>query len=130
MGNSIESRLPFMDYRLMELGVALPEALKLRAGYGKWVLREAIGHRVPSRITHPRTKRGFDVDTAAWVSSGLGAAIREALAQTRSAFRDVVSPGLILTDHFSDSRLSKSRSAFADAVALLWLGGWATGRAL
>jgi asparagine synthase (glutamine-hydrolysing) len=61
MGNSMESRLPLMDYRLVEFGVALPEAVKLRRGYGKWIVREAMKGRIPESIRVARYKRGFDV---------------------------------------------------------------------
>src|SRR5262249_29486479 len=62
MGNSIESRLPFVDYRVVELGLALPTALKLRGGYGKWAVRQVMSGRIPESIRMSRYKRGFDVD--------------------------------------------------------------------
>ncbi len=61
MGNSIESRLPFCDYRVMECGVALPEAMKLRGGYGKWIVRRAMAGKIPEAIRIARYKKGFDV---------------------------------------------------------------------
>lgn len=128
MGHSIESRLPLMDYRLLELGVALPEALKLRHGYGKWVLREAVGSLVPPAITWARAKRGFDVNTARWMAGGLGHAIRDALHTVIPQVRELVRPGLRVADYFHDGRLAGDRAVFADAVALLWLGGWAAPR--
>lgn len=128
MGHSIESRLPLMDYRLLELGVALPEVLKLRRGYGKWVLREAVDDLVPSAITWARAKRGFDVSTASWMTGGLGPAIREALQGVLPRVRGLVRPGLRVPDYFHDVRLAGDRAVFADAVALLWLGGWAAPR--
>src|SRR5207244_9636112 len=50
MAHSIESRLPFMDYRVVEMGIALPAALKLRNGFGKWTIREAMKGQVPEAI--------------------------------------------------------------------------------
>lgn len=128
MGHSIESRLPLMDYRLLELGVALPETLKLRHGYGKWVLREAVNDLVPPPIAWARAKRGFDVNTGTWMTGGLGHAIREGIQGVLPRVRDLVRPGLRVTDYFHDVRLAGDRAVFADAVALLWLGGWAAPR--
>jgi len=128
MGHSIESRLPFMDFRILELGVALPEALKLRDGYGKWVLRKALDGVVPPAVTWSRAKRGFDVGTAPWMTGGLGPAIREALEQTVPRLGDLVMPGVRVAAYFADTRLATDRAVLADAVALLWLGGWATPR--
>ncbi|MFN2316481.1 MAG: asparagine synthetase B, partial [Gemmatimonadales bacterium] len=128
MGHSIESRLPLMDYRLLELGVALPEALKLRRGYGKWVLRHAVDPILPPAITWARAKRGFDVNAGPWMAGGLGHAIREALQGVLPRVRGLVRPGLRVPDYFHDARLAGDRAVFADAVALLWLGGWAAPR--
>lgn len=129
MGHSIESRLPFLDYRLMELGAALPIALKVRDGHGKWILRTAVEDLLPREIAWARMKRGFDVRADAWFAGGLGAAVREALRQSLPGLRDLVAPGIRVDDYFADSRLVRDRAVFADAVALLWLGGWAQARA-
>lgn len=124
MAHSIESRLPFLDFRVMVLGAALPEALKLRGGWGKWILREAFQDRLPQRISWARAKRGFDVDAQRWFAAGLGPAIREALQQSVPGLGDLVMPGLRISDYFANTRLATDRAVFADAVALLWLGGW------
>jgi asparagine synthetase B (glutamine-hydrolysing) len=61
MGNSVESRLPFLDYRVVEYGVALPLVMKLTRGFGKWCLREIARDRLPREIRASLLKRGFDV---------------------------------------------------------------------
>jgi len=126
MAHSIESRLPFLDYRVMVLGAALPEALKLRGGWGKWILREAFQDRLPPGIAWARAKRGFDVNAHSWITAGLGASIREALQQTVPRLGELVMPGLRVSDYFANTRLATDRAVFADAVALLWLGGWSS----
>jgi len=128
MAHSIESRLPFLDYRVLVLGAALPEALKLRGGWGKWIVREAFQDRLPASIAWARAKRGFDVNAQGWISAGLGAAMREALQHTVPRLGDLVMPGLRVADYFANTRLATDRAVFGDAVALLWLGGWATAR--
>ena len=50
MANSVESRLPFLDYRIVELGLALPEDVKIRQGFGKWIVREIGKGKVPDFI--------------------------------------------------------------------------------
>jgi len=128
MAHSIESRLPFLDYRVLVLGVALPEALKLRGGWGKWIVRKAFQDRLPASIAWARAKRGFDVNAHGWITAGLGAAVREALQQTVPRLGDLVMPGLRVSDYFANTRLANDRAVFGDAVALLWLGGWASAR--
>lgn len=58
---SIENRLPFMDYRLVEFAIVLPTYLKIKNGYSKWFLRLMMENSVPSYILKNRNKRGFDV---------------------------------------------------------------------
>ena len=56
MGNGVESRLPFLDYRLVEFGLAVPANLNIRDGYGKWIVRQIMKGRVPDRIRLERKK--------------------------------------------------------------------------
>jgi len=120
MGNSIESRLPFMDYRLVEFGLALPVTAKLQRGYGKWVVRDAMQDLVPNEVRLSRTKRGFDAGSLGWFADGLGGQIRSRLHDAsrllRSTLDIVVDPS-----HFTDDRLARHPQSFADAVSALWL---------
>ena len=68
MRHSIESRLPFLDYRVVELGVSLRAAVKIRDGWTKWVLRKAIEGVVPDSITWRRDKLGFQAPEASWLA--------------------------------------------------------------
>jgi asparagine synthase (glutamine-hydrolysing) len=121
MAHSVESRLPFVDYRVIELGIALPEALKLRAGRGKAILRDVMEGRVPDDIRLSRLKRGFDVDQAGWIAGGLGAAIRGRLHDQWSAVRSFVAAGHEVDTAFSDQRLAMNWTTFIEAMTLLWL---------
>ncbi|MPZ99198.1 MAG: asparagine synthase (glutamine-hydrolyzing) [Dehalococcoidia bacterium] len=67
MAHSVESRLPFMDVRLVEFGFRLPGKFKVRRATGKAVLREAVRRHVPARILAPRTKLGFLTPVASWL---------------------------------------------------------------
>jgi asparagine synthase (glutamine-hydrolysing) len=60
MANSIESRLPFMDYRLVEFVFTLPPEFKIHNGYGKYIHRVAMEGVVPEKILKSPYKFGFD----------------------------------------------------------------------
>lgn len=60
MGASIECRVPFMDYRLVEGLAALPSAVLLAGRKNKQLLRDAIGDRLPPSILQ-KSKWGFGV---------------------------------------------------------------------
>ena len=59
MRHSLESRLPFMDYRLVEFSFTLPSAFKVHNGMGKYIHREAMKGVVPDYILNNRLKFGF-----------------------------------------------------------------------
>jgi asparagine synthase (glutamine-hydrolysing) len=121
MGNSIESRLPLLDYRLVEVGLALPESFKLRGGRGKWILREAAKQRIPESIRLARFKKGFDVQQNAWIEGGLGDRIRELLRGQLPTVGEFLAPGVEIEAVFSDTELKYRPSAFVEANTLLWI---------
>lgn len=121
MGNSVESRLPFLDHRFIELGLALPDAVKVRHGFGKWVLREVARDLIPEPIRTLRKKRGFDVNLQRWIQGGLGAAMRSQLQEQQDLFRPMLTRTPNFSAEFSDPALVRSPHAFAEAVSLLWL---------
>jgi asparagine synthase (glutamine-hydrolysing) len=71
MAHSIESRLPFLDYKLVEFAVNCAPSLKLRDGWSKWILRNAMVGTLPEKIRLRKTKLGFDTPDREWVRMGL-----------------------------------------------------------
>ena len=122
MGNSIESRLPFVDYRVMECGIALPDALKLRGGYGKWIVRRAMAGRIPESIRMARYKKGFDVQEHRWIDGGLGKLMRRMLHDRVATIREWLMPDAAIDAVFSNDHLKTRPNAFAEATTLIWLG--------
>lgn len=61
MLNSMEMRSPFLDYRLLTLGVSLPSNYKLRDGHSKWILRKAFENLLPPEINWASWKLGYAV---------------------------------------------------------------------
>jgi asparagine synthase (glutamine-hydrolysing) len=71
MAHSVESRLPFLDYKLAEFAVNCAPSLKLRDGWTKWLLRNAMVHTMPEKVRLRKTKLGFDTPEADWMRLGL-----------------------------------------------------------
>ena len=122
MAHSVESRLPFMDHRLIELGLALTDEQKLADGRGKRVLREGLRGRIPEEVRLSRLKLGFEADQRGAVEAGLGVAIRGALSEVRPAASEFLGTETPLAERFSDARLVAEPAAMAEAVTLYWLG--------
>lgn len=66
---SIESRMPFLDYRLVELAISLPSSYKIRKGVTKYILREAMRGLVSDRILNRKDKIGFATPDELWMKS-------------------------------------------------------------
>jgi hypothetical protein len=66
MAASIESRVPFLDHRLVEFAAGLPARMKLRGFRTKWILREAVRDILPPEIL-TRKKMGFPVPFGIWM---------------------------------------------------------------
>ncbi len=60
MGAGIECRVPFMDYRLMEMIPALPSDMLLKGKKGKWLLYNSVAQKLPSEVLNFK-KLGFSV---------------------------------------------------------------------
>jgi asparagine synthase (glutamine-hydrolysing) len=122
MAHGVESRHPFMDYRVVELGLALPESVKLRDGVGKWILREAMADGLIPQVKAARGKRGFDSNPGYAVAAGLGQLVRERLAEVADPLAKVIGPITDIAETYSDVRLARDQAVFTEIVALIWLG--------
>lgn len=63
MNHSIESRLPFLDYRLFEFILGQSDDQLIRNGWSKWILRESMEGILPEMIRLRRDKMGYDTPT-------------------------------------------------------------------
>ena len=86
MATSVESRVPFLDHKLVEFTCSLPERLKLRGGTTKYILRESMKGVLPEAILS-RSKMGFPVPIAAWFRGAYRSIIDEYVLSDRAMSR-------------------------------------------
>jgi len=67
MAFSIETRLPFLDYRLVEFAFSLPDAMRLDGDITKAVLRRALADRIPPSVLARLDKKGFETPADLWL---------------------------------------------------------------
>jgi asparagine synthase (glutamine-hydrolysing) len=88
MAASIESRVPFLDHKLVEMTAGLPEQMKLRGMTTKHILRESMKGILPEPIL-TRPKLGFPVPLDAWFRGPFAGIIDEHLLGERARSRGI-----------------------------------------
>lgn len=66
MRHAVETRLPFLDYRLVEFSLSLSGDFKIADGWTKHILRQAMTGRMPDSIVWRRNKMGFEAPASKW----------------------------------------------------------------
>lgn len=67
MAHGLEGRTPFLDPEVAAFAFGLPDRLKVRGGYGKWILRKWLERACPAAAPWAR-KQGFTVPVDAWIA--------------------------------------------------------------
>ena len=69
MAHGLESRVPFLDHRIVELAATIPADVKFENGNMKHVLRSAMRSKLPASISNRQDKMGFPVPLHEWITS-------------------------------------------------------------
>jgi asparagine synthase (glutamine-hydrolysing) len=79
MAFSIEARVPLLDHKLVELGLSLPDHLKVNDGWSKFAVRQAISGLVPEAVRLRKTKLPFAAPDRGWLAADLRPQVSELL---------------------------------------------------
>lgn len=121
MAHSIEGRVPFLDYRLVEYALTEAAPWALHGGWTKWVLRSAVEDVVPPEIVWRRDKVGFETPERPWMEAWLD-------REGGSPFADDARSAAFLDPHAVRRHVAEWRAGRGDTRAVwrcinleLWL---------
>jgi asparagine synthase (glutamine-hydrolysing) len=114
MAWSIESRVPLLDYRIVEFSSKIPSWMKVRRGVLKSVLRESVRGIVPNQILDRKDKKGFPTPTGKWFAGELKGYISATLLAKELLSAEIVDPRALAT------MVEAHTSGKADYGHILW----------
>jgi asparagine synthase (glutamine-hydrolysing) len=101
----VEARLPFLDFRLVELSMATPVAFKFNQGWSKWPLRKAMDAKLPADVAWRKRKLGFEAPDRIWIE------------QVRPFMKQTIASSRLIADLFDMVRVLRSFDALSRTQA-------------
>lgn len=94
MAHGREVRLPFLSHELVTFIFSLPAHFKIRNGWTKWLLRQAIGESLPGEITGRRDKVGYEPPQKIWMEE---VPVQKAIIEAKSILvqQKILTPGVL-----------------------------------
>lgn len=93
MAVSLESRVPLLDTRIVDLVTTMPPPLKFQGGKTKHILKKAVSNLLPGIVLDRKDKMGFPVPLGEWMRGGVVRDfVGDTLLSSRSLQRGVFKP--------------------------------------
>lgn len=122
MAHSVETRLPFLDYRLAQFCVGLPERFMFRRGRTKGVLIESVADVLPNEVLNRTSKIGFETPQDFWMRGRLGAFLAQRVRGSK-ALQEIIDADKV-AESFADYRHGGARHRSADLFRVASLALW------
>jgi len=107
MAVSLESRVPLLDHRIVELAASMPPKVKFQGGRSKHIFREAVRRLVPAEVFARTDKMGFPVPLTRWCRSGPVRDFVSDALRSASSTHHFVRPGVVDAMRQSDGEFDR-----------------------
>jgi asparagine synthase (glutamine-hydrolysing) len=125
MASSLETRVPLLDVRVVELAWRLPARMRIRDGQSKWVLRQVLDRYVPRALVD-RPKMGFGVPVSDWLRGRLRPWAQDLLEPGRLRSQGLLDPVAVRSSW--EDHLAGRRDAGQELWNVLMLQTWLDAR--
>jgi asparagine synthase (glutamine-hydrolysing) len=125
MAVGLETRVPFLDKDVAEFAARIPAHMKVRAGRGKWLVRQALYRHVPATLVD-RPKTGFSIPIHDWLRGPLKGWANDLLAPARlkrENLFDAERVGRVLGEHMT-GRQNHGYWLWNVLMAQAWYDAW------
>ncbi len=95
MINGVEIRMPFLDYRIVNFAFSIPWSSKIRNGYSKAIVRDAIKPFAPDDITYRKSKIGFNSPFSEWIKGPLKSWINDEINSQQFNHSEIINSELV-----------------------------------
>ena len=107
MAHGLESRVPLLDHRLIELAATIPADVKFKDGEMKHVFKRSLRPVVPDQILDRTDKMGFPVPLSEWLSDGAHEFVADILSSDKARGRELIDNGKVLEGLDGEQRFGR-----------------------
>ncbi|WP_259781256.1 asparagine synthase (glutamine-hydrolyzing) [Aestuariispira ectoiniformans] len=107
MAHGLESRVPFLDHRLIEFVATVPADIKFESGHMKHMIKQTYKDVLPSELVHRRDKMGFPVPLREWFAGELSDMVQDIFHGSKTKTRDFINYDAVLQNFDKVGRFSR-----------------------
>jgi len=107
MAHGLESRVPFLDYPLVEFAATMPSNIKFNSGTMKYILKQSLGKVLPPGILNRKDKMGFPVPLTEWFKGEARDFVREVFSSRQARSRDLVNNQRVLDNLDAEEKFGR-----------------------
>lgn len=108
MAHGLESRVPLLDYRLIELVATIPSNFKLKNGDMKYIFKKTMAPYLPKSIRERKDKMGFPIPLNAWLKNELRDFVGDIFSSTKTMQREYIDNSLVIDKIRSEGEFGRN----------------------